>query len=120
MLLTDVISSVLTLLPSENEALKKVLFQITWLRNDTKLRKINARTVIAIRKINHFKFTEAAIPIVIDKKYTDNSRGDLTGFLKRTIESAPTIPRDKAIFPDITLVITNVIRGNSVRVAVWA
>tara|TARA_B100000795_G_scaffold140774_1_gene105380 strand:- start:750 stop:959 length:210 start_codon:yes stop_codon:yes gene_type:complete len=68
--------------------------------------------------INHFNFTEAAIPIVIAKKYTDNSSGDLTGFLKRTIERAPTIPKDKAILPDITLVIINVIKGKSVKVAV--
>ena len=60
---------------------------------------------LAINKTNQFKETAAVIPIVIAPKYTESSRGDLTGFLNLTIESAPTIPRDKAILPDITLVI---------------
>ena len=34
------------------------------------------------------------------------------------MDKAPTIPRDKAIFPDITLVITKVIIGNVVKVVV--
>ena len=56
--------------------------------------------------------TDMLIPIVIRAKNITNSNGFLTGFLKRTIDSAPIIPRDKAIFPEITLVITNVIIGN--------
>ena len=44
------------------------------------------------------------------RKYTDSSRGDLTGF-QRTIERAPTMPRLSAISPEITLVMTNVIIG---------
>ena len=60
----------------------------------------------------------AIIPIVIDAKYTLNSRGDLTGFLKRTIDSAPTIPNERAILPAITLVITKVIIGNITIVVV--
>ena len=52
------------------------------------------------------------IPIVIRAKNITNSNGFLTGVLNRTIDNAPIIPRDKAIFPEITVVITNVIRGN--------
>ena len=51
-------------------------------------------------------------------KYIESSNGDLTGFLNRIIDRAPTIPRDKAMFPAITFVITKVIIGKKVRVAV--
>ena len=76
--------------------------------------------VVAIprRKI-HLRSAAAAIPIVIAAKYTVNSKGDLTGFRKRTIESAPTIPSDNAIFPEITDVIIYVIKGRNNKVAVW-
>tara|TARA_B100000795_G_scaffold236357_1_gene196435 strand:- start:622 stop:957 length:336 start_codon:yes stop_codon:yes gene_type:complete len=111
---------VLTAFPSENEALKNVFLKKNVLKNETKWSTINAKIIVIIKKSNHFILTEAAIPIVIARKYIDNSRGDLTGFLNRTIERAPTIPRDKAILPDITLVITNVINGKSIKVAVWA
>jgi len=63
-------------------------------------------------------FTAADIPIAIDEKYTVNSKGDLTGFLNLTMDKAPTIPRDKAIFPEITLVITKVIIGKNTIVDV--
>tara|TARA_Y100000739_G_C20416656_1_gene377010 strand:+ start:136 stop:360 length:225 start_codon:yes stop_codon:yes gene_type:complete len=56
--------------------------------------------------INHSIDTEAVIPIVMLAKYTTSSKGDLTGFRNLTIERAPTIPKDRAIFPEITEVIT--------------
>ena len=71
------------------------------------------------KKNIHFKSAAVAIPIVIAAKYTVNSKGDLTGFLNRTIESAPTIPSERAIFPEITEVITYVIKGKNNNVAVW-
>ena len=43
---------------------------------------------------------------------------DFLGLRNLTIDKAPIIPSDNAILPDITLVITNVIIGSSVRVAV--
>ena len=52
-------------------------------------------------------------------KYTANSKGDLTGLRNLTIERAPTIPSDKAIFPEITFVITKVIIGRTTNVAEW-
>ena len=58
-----------------------------------------------MKKINLDKLTAAVIPIVIAAKYTDSSKGDLTGFLNLTIDKAPTIPNDKAILPEISLVI---------------
>ena len=76
--------------------------------------------VDAIPKKNiHFTSAAAAIPIVMAAKYTVNSKGDLTGFLNLTIESAPTIPSDNAIFPEIIEVITYVITGKNNNVAVW-
>ena len=53
-------------------------------------------------KVAHLKSTEYEIPSVIKKKKTTNSNGDLTGFRNLTIDKAPTIPRDRAIFPEIT------------------
>ena len=62
--------------------------------------------IIAIlKKTSQYILTDADIPIVIAAKYTDSSKGDLTGFLNLTIDNAPTMPKDKAILPDITLVI---------------
>ena len=72
------------------------------------------------KKRSQFKDTDAVIPIVIAAKYTESSNGDLTGFLNLTIDNAPTIPRDSAIFPEITLVITKVMMGNTINVAVCA
>lgn len=46
------------------------------------------------------------MPIVIKKKYIASSNEDLTGFLKRTIDNAPTMPKLSAIFPEITEVMT--------------
>ena len=56
--------------------------------------------------------------MVIAPKYTDNSNGDRTGFLNLTIERAPTIPSESAMFPEITLVMIYVNIGNKDRVAV--
>ena len=67
---------------------------------------------------NHFNDTAAVIPMVIAPKYTDNSNGDRTGFLNLTIERAPTIPSESAMFPEITLVMIYVNIGNKDRVAV--
>ena len=64
----------------------------------------------------HLRSTAAHIPSEIIKKKITNSNDERTGFLNLTIERAPIIPRDKAIFPEITLVIENVIIGKSIRV----
>ena len=48
----------------------------------------------------------------------ESSNGLLTGLRNLTIESAPIIPSDKAIFPEIKLVITIVIGGNKDNVNV--
>ena len=69
---------------------------------------------------SHFIDTPAAIPIVIAQKYTVSSSGDRTGFLKRTIDRAPTIPSERAMFPEITFVIINVMIGSITRVEVCA
>ena len=60
------------------------------------------------------------MPSEIAKKYTANSNGDLTGLRNLTIDKAPTIPKDNAIFPDMTFVITKVIIGRNKIVTVWA
>jgi len=54
----------------------------------------------------HLVLTLVAIPIVINAKYITNSSALFTGCLKRTIDKAPIIPRDRAMFPEIVLVIT--------------
>ena len=64
------------------------------------------------------KYTEQAIPIVINKKYIVNSNELFTGFRNLTIDNAPIIPNDKAIFPAITFVMTKVIAGNNKQVKV--
>ena len=46
---------------------------------------------------------KVAIPIVIKSKYIINSNALFTGCLKRTIDKAPIIPSDKAMFPVIVL-----------------
>ena len=58
------------------------------------------------------------MPVVMHVKYTVSSNGDLTGFLNLTIDKAPTIPNDNAIFPEITLVTKNVITGKKTIVTV--
>ena len=52
------------------------------------------------------------ISSVIELKNITNSKGFFTGFLNLTIDSAPIIPSDKAILPEIALVITKVVTGN--------
>ena len=64
----------------------------------------------------HLKSTAAHIPSEIIKKKITNSNDERTGFLNLTIERAPIIPSDKAIFPEITLVIENVIMGKRISV----
>ena len=54
---------------------------------------------------------EIVIPVVSSKKYIESSSGLLTGCLNLIIERAPTIPKESAIFPEITVVITKPIRG---------
>ena len=68
--------------------------------------------VIASNK-PYFTFTAMLIPIVINAKKTTSSNGFFTGVLNLTIDHAPIIPRDKAIFPEITIVMINVINGNN-------
>lgn len=93
------------LLPSENEAVNGDSFKILLYEIVNNLKnKIKIIITNNIKK-SHFIFTEVAIPIVITAKYTDNWKGDLTGFLNLTIDKAPTMPRDKAIFPEIIEVI---------------
>tara|TARA_B100002019_G_scaffold123133_1_gene105954 strand:- start:2327 stop:2644 length:318 start_codon:yes stop_codon:yes gene_type:complete len=105
-------------LPSEKEVtnigLPKTLDEIISRQNKIK----RVKKIADAYTISHGIETDAAIPMVILPKYIDNSNGDFTGFLNLTIDKAPTIPSDNAILPDITLVITKVIIGNSVRVAV--
>ena len=52
------------------------------------------------------------MPNVKSKKYMVNSSGLLTGCLNLMIDRAPTIPKDNAILPEITSVITRPIKGN--------
>ena len=66
--------------------------------NIKKVSEIIAR-IIMINCMAHLVLTLAAIPMVINAKYITNSSALFTGFLKRTIDIAPIIPRDKAIFP---------------------
>ena len=80
-------------------------------------------TIIAIviepnKKTTHKDETAAAMPIVIAPKYDASSSGERTGFLNRTIDNAPTIPNDRAIFPEITFVITKTIIGSNNNVPV--
>lgn len=103
--------------PSENEVLKKGTENKPLLVLLTKIRVIMAIEIAMTKKINHCNETLAAIPIVIAPKYTESSKGDLTGFRNRTIDRAPTIPKDSAIFPEITLVITYVMIG-SIKIVV--
>ena len=59
----------------------------------------------------NLKLTAEPIPIVISAKNKTSSNGLFTGFLNLTIDSAPIIPRDKAKFPDIKIVIIMVTEG---------
>ena len=71
---------------------------------------VTANTVVKLRESTDY--FEEQIPIVTNAKKIINSKGFLTGVLNLTIDNAPTIPRDKAIFPEITLVIINVMGGS--------
>ena len=57
------------------------------------------------------------IPRVTKRKKMDNSKGLFTGCLNLTIDRAPTIPRDNAIFPEIALVMINDVEGNRKQVS---
>tara|TARA_Y100000768_G_C23935923_1_gene662531 strand:+ start:302 stop:502 length:201 start_codon:yes stop_codon:yes gene_type:complete len=57
------------------------------------------------------------MPNEIIKKNITNSNEDLTGFLNLTIDSAPIIPSDNAMLPEITLVIAKVTIGSNIKVA---
>ena len=99
----EVILSVDSEFPSEKDVIKNGLF-----RNFVTIKFIKTSTIItkvieAIKKTTHKSETAAAIPSVIAQKYEASSRGERTGFLNLTIDKAPTIPKDKAIFPEITL-----------------
>ena len=111
-------SRVLSELPSEKDISKnfrlKNFFKIIEIKNRNRVDK----KIEYIRKITIFNLTAAVMPIVMAAKYTDNSRGERTGFLNLTIDKAPTIPRESAIFPEIIVVIMYVIIGKSVKVAV--
>ena len=100
-------------LPSENEALKNGTEKKVMLALFIRINVAIAIAIAKTRKINHCNETLAAMPIVIAPKYTESSNGDLTGCRNRTIDRAPTIPKESAIFPEITLVITYVIIGST-------
>ena len=74
--------------------------------------------MVTPNKKAYFTFTPAAIPTTIKEKYITSSKEFFTGFLNLTIDSAPTIPRDKAILFDITFVIMKVMSGNERNVTV--
>ena len=59
------------------------------------------------------KLVANPIPIVINAKKITNSNGFLTGFRNLTIDSAPIIPKDNAILPEINTVIIIVTTGKS-------
>jgi len=99
--------------PSENEVVKKGAENKTLLAMLTTTRVVIANVIAITKNINHIMETLAAIPIVIAPKYTESSSGDLTGFRNLTIDRAPTIPKESAIFPEIKFVITNVIIGST-------
>ena len=113
----DVTSRVLSELPSENDFKKISLFKCFLLKKFVK--KIPNRIAFEVKPNinNHLIPAAAQIPREIIKKKITNSKDDLTGFLNLTIERAPIIPRDKAILPEITLVIEYVTIGRSIRVA---
>ena len=113
----DVTSSVLSELPSENDFKKISLFKYFLLKKFVK--KIPNKIAFEVKPSmnNHLIPAAAQIPREIIKKKITNSKDDLTGFLNLTIERAPIIPRDKAILPEITLVIEYVTIGRSIRVA---
>ena len=62
-------------------------------------------------KRGQFGLWVAIIPKDTAANIAVSSNGDLTGFLKRTMDSAPTKPKDNAILPLITVVIPYVIIG---------
>ena len=72
--------------------------------------------ILAPKTKTHLVSTAAQIPKEIIKKKITNSNDERTGFLNLTIDRAPIIPKDKAIFPEITLVIEKVIIGSNIRV----
>ena len=113
----DVTSSVLSELPSENDFKKISLLKCFLLKKFVK--KIPNKIAFEVKPSmnNHLIPAAAQIPREIIKKKITNSKDDLTGFLNLTIERAPIIPRDKAILPEITLVIEYVTIGRSIRVA---
>ena len=51
--------------------------------------------------------------MVSNKKYIVNSKGDLTGCLNLIIDNAPTIPRERAMLPEIIWVTVKPITGKS-------
>ena len=68
----------------------------------------------SVKKTPQITSTDMLMPIVMRAKNITSSNGFFTGFLNLTIESAPIIPNDKAIFPEITFVIVKVITGSKV------
>ena len=91
--------------------MKKYENQISW-RQPQIYMKLILKSINATNNRPYLTSTDMLIPIVIRAKNITNSNGFRTGVLNRTIDNAPIIPRDKAIFPEITLVIINVITGN--------
>ena len=73
---------------------------------------IKIKIISETRYADQLILTDAEIPIVKSAKNITSSRGLFTGFLKRTIDKAPIIPKDKAKLFDITDVITYAITGS--------
>ena len=105
-------------LPSVNEILKNGFLVINSVTLETNHRIPMAIKTEIMKTYVHFSLTDAVIPSVIAPKYTVSSNGERTGLRNLTIDNAPTIPRDNAIFPEITLVIQKVVIGRKKIVAV--
>ena len=80
--------------------------------NSINLDKNTVETITTVNKIPHLEFTAIDMPTVINAKNITNSKGFFTGFLNLTIDKAPIIPNDKAMFPAIKVVMTIVTGGS--------
>jgi len=65
-----------------------------------------------VNPIGQMLLLVAIIPYEIHAKYAVSSKGERTGLRKRTMDSAPTNPRDRAMLVLMTDTIPHVIIGN--------
>ncbi|MBO8240316.1 hypothetical protein HA152_06315 [Prochlorococcus marinus XMU1412] len=70
-----------------------------------------------VTEIAYFGLTEDAMPTVTSKKKIVNSKDVFTGCLNLTIERAPTIPRESAMFPEITVDMIEETRGKRAQLS---